>query len=77
MALAKNTYRSGLWCILLCTLLSACNTTKFVPEGKYLLNKAHVKCVDDKKVNTSELRNYLRQRQNTEIFGFWKLQLDI
>lgn len=63
--------------MILCIVLSSCNATKFVPEGKYLLNKAQVKCVDDKNVNTSTLRNYLRQRQNTEILGFWKLQLDI
>ena len=58
-------------------VLASCNTTKFVPEGQYLLNKAKVKCVDDKNVSTGELRNYLRQKQNTEIFGFWKLQLDV
>ena len=63
--------------MILCIVLSSCNATKFVPEGKYLLNKAQVKCVDDKTVPTSTLRNYLRQRQNTEILGFWKLQLDI
>jgi len=55
----------------------SCNATKFVPEGQYLLNKARVKCVDDKTVSVSTLRNYLRQKQNTEILGFWKLQLDI
>lgn len=71
----RGTY--GLVGMILCIVLSACNTTKFVPEGKYLLNKAQVKCVDDKTVPTSDLRNYLRQRQNTEILGFWKLQLDI
>ena len=58
--------------------LAACNATKFVPEGDYLLNKARVKVVDNKEVMKEEnLRNYLRQRQNTEVFGFWKLQLDI
>lgn len=57
--------------------ISACNTTKFVPQDQYLLNKVHVKCVDDKSVSTSNLSNYLRQKQNTEIFGFWKLQLHI
>ena len=62
---------------LLCILFASCNTTKFVPQDQYLLNKARVKCVDDKSVNTSQLRNYLRQKQNTEIFGFWKLQLDV
>ena len=54
---------------------SSCNTTKYVPEGQYLLNKARIKCVDDKSVPTNQLRTYLRQKQNTEIFGFWKLQL--
>ncbi len=58
-------------------LLASCNTTKFVPEGQYLLDKARVKCTDDKTVSTGELRSYLRQKQNTEIFGFWKLQLDV
>ena len=57
--------------------LPSCNTTKFVPQDKYLLNKARVKCVDDKTVAVNDLRNYLRQKQNTEIFGFWKLQLDV
>ena len=58
-------------------LLASCNTTKFVPQDKCLLNKARVKCVDDKSVSGADLQKYLRQRQNTEIFGFWKLQLHI
>ena len=58
-------------------MFASCNTTKFVPEGQYLLNKARVKCVDDKSVSASDLRSYLRQKQNTEIFGFWKLQLHV
>lgn len=58
-------------------ILCSCNTTKFVPQDKYLLNKVKIKCVDDKTVPTNQLRSYLRQRQNTEIFGFWKLQLHI
>ena len=57
-------------------LLPACNTTKFVPQDKYLLNKAYIKC-DDQAVSTGDLRKYLRQQQNTEILGFWKLQLHI
>ena len=57
--------------------LSSCNTTKFVPQDEYLLNKVHVKCVDDKTVSTGQLRNYLRQKPNTEILGFWKMQLHV
>ena len=61
----------------LCLILASCSTTKFVPQDQYLLDKAYVKCTDDKSVSTGTLRNYLRQKQNTEIFGFWKLQLQI
>lgn len=63
--------------LFIAMLMTACSTTKFVPDGKYLLNKAHVKCVDDKSVSTVNMGSYLRQKQNTEIFGFWKLQLQI
>ena len=57
--------------------LPSCNTTKFVPQDKYLLNKVRVKCEDDPSVDVGSLRNYLRQKQNTEILGFWKMQLDV
>ena len=69
------------WAIGLCSvfliLCSSCNTTKFVPQDQYLLNKAKVKCEDDKTISTGQLRNYLRQKQNTEILGFWKMQLHV
>ena len=61
-------------CVLM--IISACNTTKFVPQDRCLLNKARIKS-DSKAVTESDLRSYLRQRQNTEVFGFWKLQLHI
>lgn len=69
--------RNKLYILFLAVLFAACNTTKFVPQDQCLLNKATVKCTDDKNVSTSELRNYLRQKQNTEILGFWKLQLHV
>ena len=64
--------------IFLCVLLLAsCNAAKFVPEGRYLLNRASVKIEDTKAVAASDLDNYLQQKQNTEILGFWKLQLGL
>ena len=64
--------------VLVCVnMLVACNTTKFVPEGKYLLNDVKVRVEDTKAVTSSELMKYVQQKQNTEILGFWKLQLDI
>lgn len=62
--------------LLLCGLYS-CQTTKFVPADKYLLNKTRLRITDTKEVNADELKTYLRQTQNSEIFGFWKLQLDV
>jgi outer membrane protein assembly factor BamA len=58
-------------------VLMGCKTTKFVPDGEYLLNKATVKVEDTHDVLSQDLRSYLRQKQNTEILGFWKLQLGI
>ena len=69
--------RSKWYIVLLVIFFASCNATKFVPQDKYLLDKANVKCTDDKTVATSSLRNYLRQKQNTEILGFWKLQLHV
>ena len=65
--------------ILLCflLLLAACNVTKFVPQGEYLLNDVKVKVQDTKQVPSSDLLKYVQQKQNTEILGFWKLQLGI
>lgn len=58
-------------------LLAACNTTKFVPQGQYLLNDVKIKVQDTKEVVSADLMKYVQQKPNTEILGFWKLQLDI
>ena len=69
--------RIHVWSIGLVLCLMSCNTTKFVPQGEYLLNKANIKVEDTKEVAISDLKNYLQQKQNTEILGFLKLQLGI
>ena len=58
-------------------LLSSCNMTKFVPEDKELLYKVNVNVDGTNQVPASKLRHYLRQTQNTEVLGFWKLQLHL
>lgn len=69
--------KSRVWIWLLLVGLASCQTTKFVPEGQYLLNKAKVKVTDTKTVPADDLKKYLRQQPNSEVFGFWKLQLDV
>jgi len=64
--------------VLVCALLIAsCNTAKFVPKGQYLLNKTHIVVNDTHDVQPNDLKGYLKQTNNTEILGFWKLQLNI
>jgi len=73
----KAHYISQLFVAALVLLLSSCNATKFVPEKQYLLNKATVRITDNKQIDPTDLLSYLRQQPNTEILGFWKLQLHI
>lgn len=63
--------------LLVMCALTACNATKFVPQGQYLLNDVKVIVEDTKDVPPADLMKYVQQKQNTEILGFWKLQLGI
>lgn len=76
--------------LLLLVLLTSCKTTKFVSDGDYLLNKSRIRVLNsptDTKSRLdaryeaadleSDLKDYLRQTPNTEILGFWKLQLQM
>ena len=55
-------------------LFGACNSAKFVPEGKYLLNKVSVK-VDDKRIKRQDLKTKVRQKENLRILGSLKFHL--
>ncbi|MGE5393366.1 MAG: BamA/TamA family outer membrane protein [Candidatus Saccharibacteria bacterium] len=55
-------------------LLGACNPTRYVPEGKYLLNKVSVK-VDDDRIKKQELKTHIRQKENLRILGSLKFHL--
>ena len=50
-------------------LLASCNTTKYVPEGKYLLHNYEIKS-DSRQINRDEIDNYVRQKPNKSILGF-------
>lgn len=62
---------------LVLVALTGCHPCRYVPKNEYLLNKVKIQVEDRKDISTSDLSNYLRQKQNTEILGFWKLQLHI
>ena len=59
-------------------LLSACSTTKHVPEGKYLLDDVKINITDNSKdapLKSTEMMNYLRQIPNHKVLGGLRLQL--
>ncbi len=59
---------------MLCCI--ACNTTKFVPEGKYLLNKVQIKS-KPQVIDPNDLTEYLKQQPNYKVFGLWNMRLGI
>jgi len=54
--------------LLFALLLSGCSSTKFVPEGEFLLDKITIK-TDNKEIKQSDLMEYLRQTPNAAVFG--------
>jgi hypothetical protein len=54
--------------------LAGCKTTRYVPEGKYLLNDIDYQ-IDNKQINKDELSSYVRQEENLKILGFFKFHL--
>ena len=68
--------RKYIFYLLSFTLFIACNATKRVPEGSYLLNKVKIE-TDTKSVKASELEPFLRQEPNASIpiIGKYRLHL--
>ncbi|MGC3977146.1 MAG: hypothetical protein QM751_02255 [Paludibacteraceae bacterium] len=57
-------------------LLFSCNTTKYIPDGEYLLNKVSIKS-DTKAVSTEDIQSYLRQTPNSKLLGLWRTPLGV
>lgn len=57
-------------------LAAACSTTKYVPEGEYLLNDVKIE-TDTKTIPKDEIKSYVRQMPNSEVFGLFKMQLGL
>ncbi|MCI5663109.1 MAG: BamA/TamA family outer membrane protein [Mediterranea sp.] len=60
--------------LLLLILSAACSSTKYVPDGAYLLDEVHIR-TDNKEVKPSNLSLYLRQTPNSKWFSLIKTQL--
>lgn len=71
-----NKYHHLLLCIFGCCLICSCSTTKFVPEGKHLLESVRVK-TDSRDVSKYDLNAYVKQTPNSRWFRVMKTELYI
>lgn len=51
--------------------LCACSTSRYVPEGEYVLDKVEVKS-DGEGINAASLKPYLRQKEKAKLFSLLK-----
>lgn len=60
--------------IPLLAVLSGCSASKFIPEGKYLLDDVKV-ISDNKSLHPDRLEPYIRQKGNSKWFSMFKIPL--
>lgn len=72
---AKNCVQLPLILFVL-SLMVSCSSTRFVPEGKKLLNDVDFH-VDNKQLSREEIKAQVRQKENLKILGFLKFHLSI
>lgn len=63
--------------IVLASFFIACDVTKRVPEGSYLLNNVEIDIKDSKDIKENNLKPYLRQKPNTSIPVLGKAKLKL
>jgi outer membrane translocation and assembly module TamA len=56
-------------------LINACNPSKKLKEGEYLLNKNSVHIEDSKTLDKSEIANYIRLKPNYKLLGLFRFNL--
>lgn len=66
--------KNYIFLILWIFTLAACNVTKKVPEGSYLLNKTDIKS-DVRGIGSSALKPYLRQKPNSSMILLGRVKL--
>lgn len=57
-------------------ILAACSSSRFLPEGKYLLNRVRV-VSDNDSIVRADYRKYVRQNPNARWFSLFKVPLGI
>lgn len=69
----KHSLRFVRWVWLL-LLLAGCSSTKYVPEGRFLLDDVKIRSVDER-LKVGDWSSYLRQHPNAKWFSLFKVPL--
>lgn len=64
----------GTGLVILVALLSACSSSRFVPDEKYLLEGVEIRA-DEKQIDAAAFRPYVRQQANSKWFSMFKIPL--
>lgn len=59
---------------LLVIVISSCSSTKFIPDGKYLINKVDIES-DEHDFDVAKIEPYIRQKGNSKWFSLFKIPL--
>lgn len=62
--------------LLAVIIISGCSATKYVPDDELLLNRVVIDG-DLGHCNSDELMDYVRQRPNVRVLGFWRVNLNL
>ncbi|MBQ2857339.1 MAG: BamA/TamA family outer membrane protein [Bacteroides sp] len=62
--------------LIMAALFASCSTSKFIPEGHYLLDEVSI-VSDTKEVQSSSFSSYIRQNPNAKWFSLVKVPLHI
>lgn len=60
--------------VLVISFLSACSTSKYVPQGSYLLTSVEIRS-DVRSFDASQLFPYIRQKANSKCFSLFKIPM--
>jgi outer membrane protein assembly factor BamA len=60
--------------LLLGLFFVGCNSTRYVPDGAYLLQKVEIDH-DARNISKEELKSFVRPKENIRIIGFWRFHL--
>lgn len=62
--------------LLIVATISSCNSTKYVPKDKYLLDR-NILNIDNKTVNKTELESFIKQKPNKRILRAFRFHLGL